>query len=190
MDEDKRQLMIMKEYFFEDGDLHDEDDERKKKFKWNLNGEEMDDFNDVLSDSEDDNDNASNASDDDAEDAKKVIRLKLESTTPTPLTTTIEPVISGDSQEDVSQQSTSSASETISGIAPPSRPSSATKSKQQIIRSNKLFKKKVNTKISSFFIKDERLRDILNKRPAAENNFTSVNKKQKTEESKSIFDCL
>lgn len=181
----------MKEYFFEDGDLHDEDDERKKKFKWNLNGEEMDHFNNVLSDSENENDNASNASEDDAEDAKKVIRLKLESTTTTRLTTTIEPVISGDSQEEVSQQSTSSASETISGIAPPSHPSSATKSKQKIIRSNKLFKKKVNTKISSFFIKDERLRDILNKRPAAaENNFTSVNKKQKTEESKSIFDCL
>ena len=163
--------MIMKEYFFDDGDLHDEDDDRKKKFKWKLAGEEdMDDFANMLSDSDED-DTQSNASDDE-ESQIKMIRLKKESSSIEQTIATVDSVAEG-----VAMASTCT-SQSISVV----------KSKAQTIRSTAKISTR-STKISSFFIKDERLKGILNKRPAnfAENNF---NKKQKTNESKSIFDVI
>ena len=73
LDEDKRQLMIMKEYLFEDGDLYD-GESRKRKFKWNLDEQDLTDLVNLSSDSDSDSQHDDN--DDDEQNMKKTIRLK------------------------------------------------------------------------------------------------------------------
>lgn len=165
LDEDKRQLMILKEHFFDDGDLHDDGKNRKRKFKWNFDGEEMDNFANVLSDS-DESDGEFNTSDgDDNDDGKpqsKEIRLKMNSEDiAPPLTTSIEAVDSG---------------------------SMATKKIKPKLFDVRAMNKKKNMSISSFLIRDERLKDIMNKRVAR--NIEITNKRFKSQNSVSIFDVL
>ncbi|KAJ6218197.1 hypothetical protein RDWZM_009354 [Blomia tropicalis] len=168
LDEDKRQMMILKEMYFDDGDLHDEGDERKKKFKWQISSENDDNFDNPLSDSESENSSDSEASDDDGNDHDKTIRLKKN------VTTTIEEVLEDD-ELDVYKLSTDIP-------IPPLNPNQNETKRSQPI------KPKVNGKISSFFYRDERLQKILTKRPAVDDNLN--NKRQKTNESKSIFDTF
>lgn len=163
LDEDKRQLMILKEMFFDDGDLHEEDGDRKKKFRWQLNND-MDDFINVLSDSEEEASSNESGLDED----KPIVRLKRET--------------------NISEQQILVDSSAESGEVTVSKSVTVARSRTEMIRSSKLNKKQ-STKISSFFIKDERLKDILNKRPANSTNDTS-SKRQKTQESTSIFDLL
>lgn len=54
IDEDKRELLIMKEMMFEDGDLHEDGGQRQRKFRWKFNGD--DNFvNDYINEDSDDN---------------------------------------------------------------------------------------------------------------------------------------
>lgn len=161
-------MMILKEMYFDDGDLHDEGDERKKKFKWQISSENDDNFDNPLSDSESENSSDSEASDDDGNDHDKTIRLKKN------VTTTIEEVLEDD-ELDVYKLSTDIP-------IPPLNPNQNETKRSQPI------KPKVNGKISSFFYRDERLQKILTKRPAVDDNLN--NKRQKTNESKSIFDTF
>ncbi|CAG2183143.1 unnamed protein product, partial [Oppiella nova] len=72
LDEDKRQLMVLKEMMFADGDLHDDDAVRQKKFRWNF-GQNDDFVNDYVNeDSEGDY-----VDSDDEKDAVKSPALKM-----------------------------------------------------------------------------------------------------------------
>lgn len=165
LDEDKRQLMILKERFFEDGDLHEEGGNRKRKFKWTFDEQEMDHFTNVLSDSENSEDDDSDAEANDNSEDRGQIRLKTISDnqdSSAPVTTTIEP-----------------ATDNCVELKPVSKP--------------KMFERKVvkkrNMSITSFVVRDERLKLLINNKSTS--RVETSNKKLKTQESRmSIFDVL
>ena len=142
--------------FFDDGDLHDDDGDRNKKFRWQLNND-IEDFTNILSDSSEE-DNS-----DDESGQYQIVRLKKE----------MSPIESEKKEID----DTIGSGKIYNKSAPTT---SSTITRSAMI-------KKQNTKISSFFIKDERLKNILNKRPANFND--NFNKKLKNKES-SIFDLI
>lgn len=180
LEEEKRQLMILKERFFEDGDLHD-GRQRSKKFEWDLNKRELEEFTNVLSDSEGD-DSESGGEEDDTQNDSKVIRLKRR----------IEEVIATDNnsnqEEEVEVTSVveEETTETTTTIA------KASGSKQKITLANfekELFKPTVprkTSKISAFVMRDRRLTAVLSKK--TDQLIVNGNKRLKSNESKSIFD--
>lgn len=163
--------MILKERFFDDGDLHGDGlKDRKKKFRWNLNGYEEDEFN-VLTDSDDDGNDSQSAvdsSDDESRDGdcSKTIRLRTNfpeqvvlTSPPKPLlTTTIEMV--GDSNEIQETEEAKDAKKLaqFNATAPTKKPFDPS-----VFKLKKVVDKTVETKISSFFSPDFRPTEVWDK---------------------------
>lgn len=167
LDEEKRQLMILKERFFEDGDLHD-GKQRSKKFEWDLNNRELEEFTNVLSDSEEE---SGGEDQEDTFDSSTVIRLKRK----------VE-----DQREEEHQLTT-----TIEESNEPTTSSNATHKITFTNLEQKLFQSKAvrkTSKISAFLMRDRRLTAVLSKK--TETIIANPNKRLKSNDNKSIFDLF
>lgn len=135
LNEDKRQMMILKELYFEDGDLYD-DTKRKKKFKWNFEQTNLSELINIIPDS-DDNDSINASSDEENEvnedncKIKKCIGIK-------------RPVEELDDSDDGD-----GVGDSVNNI------------NMKIMNTLLAKPKKNQTSLASFVIRDERFKDII-----------------------------
>ncbi|OTF69569.1 hypothetical protein BLA29_001324 [Euroglyphus maynei] len=170
LDEDKRQMMILKEHFFDDGDLYDDGHNRRKKFKWTLNRDDNDlmDFANTVDDSDSENGDSIDEEEQDHDhdgqtnnNNNDVIRLKR----------TIEQISEDDDQSK-------------------GRDDDINAKKIRLIKLNSMKfltsnRKKNQSSLTSFIIRDQRLKEVM------KNSDESLKaKKTKTNDSISIFDVI
>nr|XP_027200174.1 protein PFC0760c-like isoform X2 [Dermatophagoides pteronyssinus] len=171
LDEDKRQLMIMKEYFFEDGDLYDADghNNRRKKFKWTLNrNNDEDDLINTVVDDDSDSENGDSIEEDDGQPTN--IRLKR----------TIEQISVDDDEVEIDSNSNSSKL-----IAQKMMQLNSSKF------ANQFRKKKNQSSLTSYLIRDQRLKEVMTTTKNSDELSSSLKtKKLKTNDSISIFDVF
>ncbi|KPM03894.1 hypothetical protein QR98_0023330 [Sarcoptes scabiei] len=181
LDEDKRQLMIMKEYFFEDGDLYDGDGDRRKKFRWDLlqDEEALADLVNTFSDSDDDFQSDAEIEDDDSQTKMQpIVRLKR----------TLEEVNveengdNGDDHDGISQQSTKELN-SIDDETMKRMKIIALKFKLQRDKA-----KKSQASLSKFIIRDERFKTIINN--SNSNEMFKKRAKINQKDDVSVFDFL
>lgn len=150
LNEDKRQMMILKELYFEDGDLYD-DTKRKKKFKWNFEQTNLSELINVVPDS-DDNDSIivssdeENKDDDDDWKMKKCIGIKR------PVEELVEDSDDSDNNDNDNDDNKDNDNNVNS------------LNDLNMKRMNTLLakpKKKNQSSLASFVIRDERFKDII-----------------------------
>ena len=175
LDEDKRQLMIMKEYFFEDGDLYDADghNNRRKKFKWTLNRNNDDDLINTVIDDDSDSENGDSIEEDDQDQDGQPTNIRLKRT--------IEQISVDDDEVEIDSNSNSSKL-----IAQKMMQLNSSKF------ANQFRKKKNQSSLTSYLIRDQRLKDVMTTTTKNSNELSSSSKtkKLKTNDSISIFDVF
>lgn len=152
LDEDKRQLLIMKEMLFEDGDLHEDGKIREKKFRWNFVEDENIINNFVNDDSEDEY-----CSEEEENIKTPVLRISEETI----------------STKNFSLKSKHNLNSDVNGM-------------------KKGFQPTIMNSISSFVVRDERLKSIISKRTLNSNQSKKPTKRLKSSKQSvtSIFDLL
>ncbi|CAG2114744.1 unnamed protein product, partial [Medioppia subpectinata] len=173
LDEDKRQLMVLKDMMFADGDLHDDRDVREKKFRWNFGEEDQTFVNDYINE---DSEGDYVDSDEEAAKAVKSPGLKLKPTSETD---------SAAKTDENFEKLKSKFGLNLNPLNKSKDPNTAVGAEKKSIR------------IDSFVVRDERLKTLCApKRSLPVNNGHSYrpNKKlknsKKTSAKKSIFDLF